>query len=340
MKHMIPTLLVAAFTIGILTPTAPVAAACSANGYHHSQGKCDTSFKHKNKQRYDNHRSKKDDDRDYSYQRPFLQFRNYYNNNLNNGLDNYIAYLLELIKQLEALRADGYYNRNDGGFDITTRTAVDVDETEATLRGRMDFGDEDELTVWFEYGSARTNLNQDSTKETYDDSDNENFEIDIADLDDNRRYYFRAVAEDEDGDKKYGMILSFSTDSDSSRADEPVAITRTAQDITDDSAELNGSVDMNDFSDGIVFFVYGEDDNQIDDVENDFDTYADIDEDGDDLQTVRVDTDLDDADSYAEDIGGLNEDTTIYFRICVEYEDEDDNETLECGSVRSFRTDT
>ena len=96
---------------------------------------------------------------------------------------------------------------------------------------------------------------------------------------------------------------------------------------------------MNDFRNGIVFFVWGEDEDQVDDIERDYDSYSDVDEDGDDLRKERVDSDLDGRASYRLDIRGLDDDTEYYFAICVEYEDEDDDEVLACGSTEEFETD-
>jgi len=121
--------------------------------------------------------------------------------------------------------------------------------------------------------------------------------------------------------------------------EEPDVETDSARGIEDDEAELRGSVDMNDFEDGEVFFVYGEDEDAIEDVEDDFDSYRDVDEDGDDLQKVRVDSSLDGDDDYEETVYNLDADTDHYFTICVGYEDEDNDDVLECGDVEDFTTD-
>ncbi len=89
----------------------------------------------------------------------------------------------------------------------------------------------------------------------------------------------------------------------------------------------------------IVFFVYGEDENQIEDVEDDYDTYSDVDEDGDDLQKIRIDTDLDGQRSYYELATALNDNTDYFFQICVEFEDEDNDDKIICGGVEEFETD-
>ena len=126
-----------------------------------------------------------------------------------------------------------------------------------------------------------------------------------------------------------------------SNDNEPDVETESARDIKDDSAELRGEVDMNDFNNGIVFFVYGQDEDMIEDVESDYDEYRDVndDEEDDDFEVVKVDSDLDNDDSYEEEVSGLEEDEEYFFIICVEYEDEDNDETLECGDVEDFETD-
>ena len=150
------------------------------------------------------------------------------------------------------------------------------------------------------------------------------------------------MAEGPNGRRDYGRVLTFRTDDDGRGGrddDEPRAETDSADDVDEDSAELRGEVDMNDFRNGIVFFVYGEDEDQIEDVERDYDSFSDVDEDGDDLQKELVDSDLDGRDDYRERVSGLDEVTEYFFRICVEYEDEDNDDTLECGDVEDFTTD-
>lgn len=130
-----------------------------------------------------------------------------------------------------------------------------------------------------------------------------------------------------------------SHDDDWDSEDEPEVETRSATNIGDDEARLRGYVDMNDFEDGEVFFVYGTDEDQIDDVENDFDSYSDVDTDGDHLRKIRVDSSLDDSDSYETRVSGLDDDTEYFFSICVGYEDEDNDDTLACGELEDFETD-
>lgn len=264
------------------------------------------------------------------------------------SFDSLIARLQALIERLRVLRGESTNNNNDDDNDdsaaeVTTRSAESVDEDGATLRGEVDLEDGDEAEVWFEYGTSLNNLNKKTTPADIDEDEGDTvqFETKISGLSDDTRYYFRAVAEDEDGDKDYGEKLSFTTDDDDSDNNDetPDVSTQTAQNVDSDSAQLRGEVDMNDFDNGVVFFVFGEDEQAIEDVEDDFDSYEDIDEDGDDLKKVRVDTDLDDDESYTSTVESLDGDTTHYFAIGVAYEDEDGDDVIELGNVRSFTTD-
>ena len=264
----------------------------------------------------------------------------------------YIRQLERLVAQLERLENEqrpagyvlGYNTSRDGALDVVTRSATDVEDDEARLRGEIDWNGEDEATVYFEYGRSSLRLTEETTMRVLDeDDDDEDFSAIITNLRDDTRYYYRAVAEDEDGYRRYGSVRSFVTDDGYHRDDDddyPEVDVDSATNISDDSARLRGEVDMNDFRNGVVFFVYGEDEDQVDDVEDDYETYREVDEDGDDLQKVRVDSDLDtEASYYANIYGGLDDDTRIYFNLCVEFEDEDDDDRIVCGDTEDFRTD-
>lgn len=292
-------------------------------------------------------------DYDHSYNYEPTAYRNYgqYRSQVAQ-LQARIEQLKALIAQLERMEQQRYYGgyvlgwntSGVGDVDVTTRSVTGVEDDEARLRGEIDWNGEDKATVYFEYGRSPSDLDEETIYRVLDeDDDDEDFNQIITGLRDDTRYYYRAVAEDEDGDVNYGNILSFETD-DGSRYDDdddyPEIDVDSATNISDDSARLHGEVDMNDFRNGVVFFVYGEDEDQVDDIEDDYDSYSDVDEDGDDLQKIKVDSDLDDDSSYYANIyGGLDDDTRIYFNLCVEFEDEDDDDRIVCGDTEDFRTD-
>jgi len=239
--------------------------------------------------------------------------------------------LMQLLAQLED-------QSDDSEVAIVTRSASDISDEDALLRGRVaDFNRSDYADVWFEYDTDNRDLDEKTSVERIYEDESEYFENRVSNLEDDTAYYFRAVGEDDEGQRDYGGIVRFTTDGGDE--EHPGVTTQSATDIQDDQADLRGYVDMNDFNNGEVFFVYGEDESQIEDVEDDFDSYANVDEDGEDLQKVRVDTDLDSSDSYREEVGGLDDNTKHYFSICVGYEDEYDDDVIKCGSVRSFTTD-
>lgn len=314
----------------ITTPTAE--AACSYNGYLNSGGNCAVSWVNAT-----------------PYQFQFQNQNQYQYAPVGNiqYLQNYILQLQALIRQLEQLQAgSGWYPSTPSGVsavDVRTNSATDVRDDRATLRGEVDFNNQDEATVYFQWGTTAASLRTETPQVVLDeDDDNEDFSVTITDLDDNRAYYYRAVAEDERGRRDYGAVLSFRTDDDDWDDDDDEdyleVTTYSAQDIRDDEAELRGMVEMNDFDDGIVFFVYGEDEDLIDDVEDDYDRYSEVEEEGDDLQKVLIDTSLDFDRTYYETVVDLDDDTRIYYNLCVEFDDEDGDERLVCGTPRSFTT--
>jgi hypothetical protein len=251
----------------------------------------------------------------------------------------------------------------DDGDNPSTKTlsATDIVNTSAEIHGEVDMNDFNNGTVFFVYGEDDAQI--EDTEDEYDtfsdieedgddlrkikvDSDlddSEDYSRELLNLSDDTTYYFAigVAYEDEDGDDTIilGSIKSFTTGDDGDSTDtDPDAVTGSASSIDTDSANLRGEVDMNDFENGIVFFVYGENENQIEDVEDAYVTYADIDEDGDDLQKFKVDSDLDDEGTYTANVFGLDSGTTIYYAIGVDYEDEDGNDTIILGSVKSFTT--
>ena len=227
--------------------------------------------------------------------------------------------------------------------EVETLRAIDVEDDEASVYGNVDLDSARFADVWFEYGQDDDDLDERSRMGRIDRNDRRSFRADLEDLDEDERYYYRAVARDPQGRLDYGAIRNFFTDEDGRDRDrdddEPDVETGRAFNIDEDSAEFDGEVDMNDFRNGRVFFAYGEDEDQIADIARDYDEYRDIDEDGDDFQVALVDSDLDDDAEYEARVFGLDDDTEHFFTICVEYEDEDDDETIVCGDVEDFETD-
>lgn len=145
-------------------------------------------------------------------------------------LQEQIAYLFGMIAQLQvqvnalatAERGEQVSGSQfDYDLDVTTRTATDIEDDAAELRGEVDLGRAPEARVWFEYGEDG-DLDDDTRRERVTDTrtDTHRFETDVDDLDDDTRYYFRAVAESPSGDRFYGTTRTFRTDDDRRRDDD------------------------------------------------------------------------------------------------------------------------
>lgn len=250
------------------------------------------------------------------------------------------AMIIRLQAELARLQAGHYYGGTTSGSNVEVLKNGSVE-----LQG-VAGGTSGSVRAWFEYGP--TYSMQYSTPMTTVSAGRTFYGV-ADDIDRNHTYYYRAVTEDRRGDIAESVTRSFvvTTGSnynddrdwrDEDDEDRPEVTTDDADDVEDDRAELRGEVDMQDAEDGIVFFVYGEDEDQVEDAADE-DRYSDIDTDGDDLRKVKVASNFDDEDDFYAVVTGLDDNTDHYFRICVEYEDEDNDERLECGDVESFETD-
>lgn len=264
-----------------------------------------------------------------------------------------IAYLYAQIALLQAqlnalILAGGGVGAGKSTSYVSVETeGVDVVDREfVEMEGRVTFKRSDDARVWFEYGESNA-LSYSTPSELIKNKrsgDTVRFSLIAPDLDNNTVYYYRAVAEGEDGKYAEGVTKSFRFEGRSGSSnnnddeDTPDVTTDDAEDIETTRATLTGDVDMNDVENGYVFFVYGEDEDAIEDAADESE-YRDIDTDGDDIRKVVVDSSFDDDDSFEETVSGLNDDTDYFFRLCVEFDDEDDDATLECGDVEEFTTD-
>jgi hypothetical protein len=301
-----------------------------------------------------------DDDR--YYKRGYSYNDNYYYNDNSDAIARLIAQINALKAQLEQIErttsyTTGYGNYNkyyfkdgtpkkktynyyssDYDFDVSTEDYdVESDDT-VTLFGEIDLDGASYADVWFEYGTDGDLDEETSSRRITRDT---RFSVELDDLDEDEQYYFRAVAQAPGGSRTYGSVRGFETDEDDDDNDDedvPSATTDEAEDVEENSAELHGDIDMNDYDNGIAFFVYGEDEDEIEDVEDET-RYNDVHNDGDDIRTVLLTNNLDNDSSFSVRVNGLDDDTDHFFRICVEYDDEDDDETLVCGDVEEFTTD-
>jgi hypothetical protein len=266
----------------------------------------------------------------------------------NDELRSYLEDLINYIQQIhDSIPADSSYSNDNtslGDTNVSTLSASNVSRNSATLHGDItDFRGFNAATVWFEFGKNSRSLSNTSDAVRINRNSNTNFELPLSGLISNTTYYFQAVASDSNGTTVRGDILHFTTNgsggSSSNNGNVPDVTTRSATSISTHEATLRGYVDMNDFNNGRVFFVYGQDESAIADVPSDFTSYSDVNETDNDLQKVSLDSNLDGTATYDELVSGLSRDTEHFYRLCVEYQDDNNDDTLECGSVMNFTTD-
>jgi len=263
-----------------------------------------------------------------------------------------LNYLAAEIARLQALLAQLQGVTGVTAGTVTTGQVRIIRDGSVEVRGVVPGRVGGSADGWFEYGTTLS-MSYSTPKERV--TSGRSFTGIIDDVLANRTYYYRAVSETSSGDITEGVTRTFRVAGDWNnddwrdddnwaddwRDDEeiPYVETNDADDVTETSAELNGEVDMQDADNGLVFFAYGEDEEAVEEV-TDEDEFRDIDEDGDDLQLIQVASNFDNDDNFIALITGLADDTDYYFRLCVEYEDEeDDEERIVCGEVESFETD-
>jgi len=234
------------------------------------------------------------------------------------------------------------------GDDLTITTEpANVDENSATINGEVQTGETGH--VFFVWNVESPNV--DCVNGPYfayvpdvnyplEAGDTFSYTFPNNSITPNTTYHYKACARDDNNNIVSGIRREFTTD-DNGGMQHPDANTQSPQDVGEDSAELRGSIDMNDFDNGIVFFVYGQDEDRIADVDNHYDTYNDVvdDEDNDQFEAEFVDGNFDGDDDFTEEVNNLEENERYYYQICVEYDDENNDPRLECGGVEDFETD-
>ena len=206
--------------------------------------------------------------------------------------------------------------------DVRTLSAQDVQDDSAELVGEVTDGDN--LEVWFALDdrdstpSCSSNSQREDVSGRFDDGDE--FELDVRNLDEDERYYFRACAEDEDGDIVSGAVRDFTTDDDDRNRNDDVDVTTdSVVDVDDDSAELRGEVEEGD--DVEVWFALREGSSSPSCSSN--------------SQREDVSGRFDEGDTFRERVTNLDEDTRYTYRACAE----DDDGDIVSGSSRTFTTD-
>lgn len=164
--------------------------------------------------------------------------------------------------------------------------------------------------------------------------------ITLDDLDKRTEYFYRACVE-FDGDRDVLIcdgVKSFETDI-RSQADKPIAKTGNAK-VEGNTVTLSGSIDMGDFRNGLAFMIYGTDSEAV--VKgSERGSFSSINQTVDKLQKVVIaDNGVSGDKKYQTKVTDLIPSATYFYRLCVEYEDEDKynslDQVLSCGAVLSF----
>jgi hypothetical protein len=166
-------------------------------------------------------------------------------------------------------------DNNDGDNDsdnlnVSTLSASSIEEDSATLRGDItDLDESEDYERFFEWGTDEDDL--DRTATLSGDTDNEGtFSKTISNLNDDTEYFYRACAEEVDGnDDDCGNSRSFTTDEDGGSNNdndddndnndsdgEGSILTTDASSVTTTSAIINGVV-TNDSGSQTVWFEWG-----------------------------------------------------------------------------------
>jgi len=101
---------------------------------------------------------------------------------------------------------------NGDAPDVVTLAATGINSVSATLRCEVD-PNGDDTDAWFKWGTSSSNLNRTTSKQDMGSGTNDvSCSSNISGLSENTTYFFRAVAENGEGDDQ-GSILSFRTGS-------------------------------------------------------------------------------------------------------------------------------
>ena len=149
---------------------------------------------------------------------------------------------------------------NEGGStgdrpDVETLNARSIRENSATLACDVTPNDSD-TDVWFEWGTSRSNLNNDTAnKRVYGSYGTTRVTKRITGLDTDERYYYRCVADNSYGTTR-GDIESFRTRTTSVNGDRPSVRLYSASPVTTTASLLKGEINPND-SNTDAWFEWG-----------------------------------------------------------------------------------
>lgn len=144
---------------------------------------------------------------------------------------------------------------DSGKPEVTTKSADDIDEDSALLIGEVDPNGSEIDEAWFEFGTDDDDLDDTIRVSSYDDNEDQDefsFEKRVTGLRADTKYFYRACAENSDGED-CGSIKSFTTDDNNDRNDKfdpyipstpnPIIINRTVYSGSGSSSKVSLSID-------------------------------------------------------------------------------------------------
>lgn len=253
-----------------------------------------------------------------------------------------------------------YRNHYFSAPTVSMNRATDIGANDVTITGAYRANAGEEVTVFLVYGTSRTAIAAvPATYTTYqavqssgtsikkvrlkaNATGNANVTYTIDDL---RRdtEYFASICASYSGQND-GIVCSyvqtFTTD-EKDRVEPTIRLTS----VTSQRGGMTavGSVSMNNYRDGHVFLVYGNDVKAVNDVTK-RDRFTSIYQSGDSLQRVSLNTDVDGTKSFNPQLQFLTPQALFYARLCVEFQTASEYNrdyqvpTIRCSEVKPFTT--
>jgi len=202
-------------------------------------------------------------------------------------------------------------------FEVRTSSARDVDADSARLIGKLDFEDSREVTVWFAYGTSKTAMTNKTEVEVLDGRGLRTFDRKVRDLEQNTRYYYQVIGENEDGIRLRGSVRYFTTDIDYRVNNSAIRLsTGSPTNVDDTRATIRGTLYLSKEPYAYVWFIYSDDEDDL---------YKD---------TRETRRDVDDSRTYEYRLRSLEPEETYWYRFVGE----DTKGTRAYGALRSFKT--
>jgi hypothetical protein len=134
--------------------------------------------------------------------------------------------------------------------NVTTNSPSGVGTNYATLNGTVSANGGSAVKAWFDWGTNSSMGNQ-TNQVNYGNANNTNYSYNLGGLQSNTTYYYRAVAQNENGQMVYGSQMSFTTSGNGGctyncyNNNTPSVTTYNPTEVYANSAVLNGYVETN-----------------------------------------------------------------------------------------------